>query len=276
MLSDGSIDCHRYGACMSGWDNVESRDGTRIAFQTAGDGPHILIVHGSVSNGSDWEEVATRLSRRFTVHIMTRRGVGRSSDGPRYALEHEYDDIVAVLNATAAQRLVGHSFGAICALGAALIVERLDRLVLYEPPLNIHTPVVTDDALSKIHWADRRGDVAAVVEIGLRRCVRMPTADVDAMKGTPVWSELVRDGRRWARELQAIHDLPSGAGRYATITTPTLLVVGEETQPHHRDAAEALATVLPHAEIVELPEVGHDANLIIPEVLARDLAHFLS
>ncbi|MBW3668453.1 MAG: alpha/beta hydrolase [Actinobacteria bacterium] len=255
--------------------SVCSADGTEIVWRTWGDGPGVVVVHGSLEDGMAWSDVATRLAPRFAVHVMSRRGVGDSGDRPAYAIEREYDDILAVARATRSTRVIGHSFGAICVLGAAAAPE-LDRVVLYEPPLNIDDRVVPDDALAEVDAAEKRGDVAGVVEVGLRRCVRMPDGLVDAIKGSELWAELVRNGRPWARELRAIRDLPFGVERYRSIAAPVLLPVGETTQVHHRRAAEALSRALPDATIVELPGVGHEAHVLAPDLLAEHLASFLA
>ncbi|MDQ3756529.1 MAG: alpha/beta hydrolase [Actinomycetota bacterium] len=257
------------------WGTARSSDGAEIAYRTVGDGPGVVIVHGSLSDGSDWLAVAEALASEHTVHLLSRRGVGRSSDGATYDVVREYDDVCAVLAATGSTRLVGHSFGAVCALGAALRFETLERLVLYEPPLNVAGPVVADETLVHVLEADARGDVATVVERGLLDCVRMPPALVTGLQSSDLWAEMVRNGVHWARELQALHDLPSGVDRYAAIETKTLLPVGETTEHHHRDAAEALARCLPDASIVELPGVGHEAQLMAPNLMAGVLADFL-
>ncbi|HWG90487.1 MAG TPA: alpha/beta fold hydrolase, partial [Candidatus Thermoplasmatota archaeon] len=61
-----------------------SPDGTRIAYETTGSGPHLLLVHGSAADRSDWTLVTPRLEG-FTVHALDRRGRGASGDGPTYA-----------------------------------------------------------------------------------------------------------------------------------------------------------------------------------------------
>lgn len=104
----------------------------------------------------------------------------------------------------------------------------------------------------------------------------MPDELVDAVKGTPLWDGLVRHGAHWVNELRAIHELPYGVDCYASISAPTLLLVGETTQAHHRHAAEELARVMPDAAIVELPGVGHEAAVLAPDLLAEKLLRFLA
>jgi pimeloyl-ACP methyl ester carboxylesterase len=67
---------------------------------------------------------------------VDRRGRGHSGDAPDYALEREYEDVVAVVvSAGDGVSVLGHSYGGICALEAALLTDGIRKLVLYEPPM---------------------------------------------------------------------------------------------------------------------------------------------
>ena len=100
---------------------TRSADGTSIGFVRLGSGPAVVFVHGSLSTGDDWLQVATAMTEQFTCFIMDRRGRGRSGDASDYSLDREYEDIKAVLDIVGpGTHLLGHSYGAICALGAAL------------------------------------------------------------------------------------------------------------------------------------------------------------
>lgn len=253
---------------------VESSDGVKLAVASQGSGPGVVIVPGSLTDGSDWDRVAEALADGFTIHVMSRRGTGASHDHTDYDITSEHEDVVAVLESTGSSRLVGHSFGAIVALGAAQNAA-LDRLALYEPPLNIDSAVVPDDVAAIFEESSGAGDTSRVLEIGLERCVRMPREVVRALQSSPTWPHMVRNGSRWGRELLAIRGLPPGVARYADVATPTLLIVGETTQPHHRHAVDALAETMPAARVAEIPGVGHEAALLAPDALAAELRAFL-
>lgn len=116
----------------AGAEVTRSADGTSIGFARLGSGPAVVFVHGSLSTGDDWRQVATAMAGQCTCFLMDRRGRGRSGDASDYAIDREYDDIKAVLDvAGPGTHLVGHSYGAIGALGAALGAP-IGRLVLYE------------------------------------------------------------------------------------------------------------------------------------------------
>ena len=120
---------------------ARSADGTPIGFLKFGSGPSLVFVHGSVNTGEEWLQVATAMAEQFTCYVMDRRGRGRSGDAAAYSLDRECEDIIAVLEVAGPEaHLLGHSYGAICALETARRLP-IGRLVVYEPPLPVDGPV---------------------------------------------------------------------------------------------------------------------------------------
>src|SRR5262245_34089346 len=112
-----------------------SDDGTRIAYERSGSGPPLVLVHGTSVERFSFRFLEPLLRDRFTLCAVDRRGRGESGDpAGRYAIEHEFADVAAVVASLAEPAdLFGHSFGATVAMGAAPIATNLRRLILYEP-----------------------------------------------------------------------------------------------------------------------------------------------
>jgi pimeloyl-ACP methyl ester carboxylesterase len=70
-----------------------SADGTEIGYWTSGEGPPLVLVHGSMGDHTRWDSLRPHLEPHFTVHAMDRRGRGASGDGPDYRIEREYEDV---------------------------------------------------------------------------------------------------------------------------------------------------------------------------------------
>ena len=120
---------------MSDMQTVLSADGTQIPYWYSGEGPPLLLVHGALADRIAWILIQPLLAERFTVYAMNRRGREASGEPAPHTIEREFEDIVAVVDAIAEPvHLLGHSGGALCALGAALLTDRLRSLTLYEPP----------------------------------------------------------------------------------------------------------------------------------------------
>ena len=78
---------------------VTAADGTNVAYQRDGDGPPLVLVHGSGQDHTRWARSLPGLTRQTSVYAIDRRGRGGSGDTDDYALEDEVDDLLAVLDA---------------------------------------------------------------------------------------------------------------------------------------------------------------------------------
>jgi len=102
----------------------------------SGEGPPLVLVHGTTGDHGRWAPPLPALKEHFTVYSFDRRGRGESGDAPDYALAREFKDVVAVVESAGADvNLLGHSYGGVCALEAALLTDRISKLVPYEPPI---------------------------------------------------------------------------------------------------------------------------------------------
>ena len=130
-------------------EKIRSRDGTVIVYERSGTGPPLVLVHGALATHERWDNISKMLAQRFTVYSIDRRGRGESGDTEPYALEHEFEDIAAVVDAIGqGVSKLGHSHGALCSLEAALLTPNIRSVIAYEPAA---TPVKTkDDVMDRI------------------------------------------------------------------------------------------------------------------------------
>jgi pimeloyl-ACP methyl ester carboxylesterase len=172
---------------------VTSNDGTRIACWRSGAGPALALVHGAVGDHTSWDVVVPGLGQYFTVYAMDRRGRGASGDGPIYALEREFEDVAAVVDGLGEPvHLLGHSYGAVCALEAALLTPHLAKLVLYEPGLagGIFPDGFADELDGLIALGKR--DEAAVTF--LLTALHEPTEFAETLRADPGWPGAMAKG----------------------------------------------------------------------------------
>src|SRR5436190_5786548 len=119
-----------------------SKDGTAIGCFVSGSGTPMVLVHGTSADHGRWAPIMPALERHFTVYACDRRGRGASGLGEPYAIEREFEDVAAVVDGIGGPvDLLGHSYGAICALEASRLTPHLRRLVLYEPPVPAGLPI---------------------------------------------------------------------------------------------------------------------------------------
>jgi len=79
---------------------VQSADGTTIAYNQIGKGPAVILVDGALGSQAFGFMVplANELSPHFTVISYDRRGRGESTDTQPFALEREIEDIEALIH----------------------------------------------------------------------------------------------------------------------------------------------------------------------------------
>src|SRR5918997_4994782 len=119
-------------------ETVTSADGTPIACWRSGGGPPLVLVHGTAADHGRWSPVLPAFEERFAVCAVDRRGRGGSGDAEGYAIEREFEDVAAVVDSLEEPvNLVGHSYGALCVLEAALLARNVHKLVLYDPGIEV-------------------------------------------------------------------------------------------------------------------------------------------
>jgi len=258
-------------------ESVRSSDGTAIALERYGTGAPLVLVHGTTGSGKRWAPVLPLLSRRFTVVCVDRSGRGESGEHTPYAMEREFEDIAAVVDAFGEPvNLLGHSFGAICALEASLRTNRLRKLVLYEPPMP--TPgaqVFPPGSIERMQALLDAGDREAVLTVFFREVNGMPPAEFEKFRATPAWPSRVALAHTLPREMRAVDNYRFDASRFAAMNTPTLLLLGGESPPYFRAAIEAIESALPDVRTQVLPGQRHVAMDTAPDLFAQAVLSFL-
>lgn len=249
---------------------VISPDGTRIAYQVAGTGPVLILVHGILSSSTAWEVVLPYLTRHYTVYTFDRRGRGNSDDGPLYSIEREYDDIVALVEAIGeGVTLMGHSFGGLCVFEAALRTAFVQRIIAYEPA----PAPVSRDLVEGLYALLEANEREAVVLTFLAEF--MSTAELRQYAASPRFAERLAVAHTIPREVEAVSRYRLDGGRFAHLNLPTLLIRGSETPPYLRGAIDNWQAVLPNSHVVELEGQKSMAMYHAPERLAHAMLTFM-
>lgn len=274
-------------ADMTGTDEstatrVVSRDGTEIAYWTSGDGPPLVLVHGTPADHTRWRPLLPYLEPHATVHAMDRRGRGGSGDGPDYDLAREFEDVAAVVDAIAKASgsgvdVYGHSHGGFCAFGAAALTANIRRLVLYEgwPAPNPEVYALPAGVEERMDALLAEGDREAVVETLFRDLLMMSEEELNAFRAAPSWQGRVAAAHTITRECRAELGARLDPQLAAKIIVPVLLLTGEDSSDPSKADIETVAAALPDARIVVLEGQQHVADVLVPEVFAEHVMAFL-
>lgn len=259
---------------------LTSKDGTTIAFDTVGDGPPLVIVGGALSDRRGAATHAALLGSNFTVSTYDRRGRGDSGDTPPYAVEREIEDLQALVEeAGGTAYALGHSSGAVLALEAAAGTPGITKLVLYEPPFIVDDsrPPLPDDFVQHLDElvASARGEDA--VEYFMTVGVGVPAEAIPSIKESPFWPSLVAMAHTIPYDVRILGDnmagKPLSSDRWSTVSVPALVIDGGASPPSLRNAAQALAEILPNARRRTLEGQTHEAD---PTILTPVLVEFLT
>ncbi len=254
----------------------------------------IVLLHGGLSEASEWALVAGRLAGR--VVIPDRPGCGLSYpidylevDDYRAAAAEWVSGLVTSLDSDQVD-LVANSMGGFFALAFALAhPERVRRLVLVGAAAGLHTEIPLFLRL----WGSR---IAGPL-IG-----RMTIDDPEVLRKRVFGSILVAHPERVPREVLEVAVAASalpGAARAARsmlravttmrgwrpaldlreetarLTVPTLFTWGEADAFAPPERGEAVAARMPNAEFEVMTDTGHLPQIDSPERVAAAVSSFL-
>jgi pimeloyl-ACP methyl ester carboxylesterase len=257
---------------------IPSRDGTPVAAFRSGrsDGPPLVLVHGASADHTTFRVLAPALADTFDLYALDRRGRGASGDTLPYAIEREYEDVAAVAVAVAEGRGVravdafGHSYGGRCVLGAAILTDRLRRVVSYEGAPAAPGTRYGDAALAaELTGLAEVGRPDELLETFLRRVVGMGDAEIAAYRADPVWPLRVAAAPTIARELRVESGSAAALDHLGTVRQPVLQVLGGASLPTFATATQALDDRLVDGTVVTIPGARHAAHHShVPELVA--------
>jgi pimeloyl-ACP methyl ester carboxylesterase len=201
---------------------VASEDGTPIAGWRSGEGPPLVLVHGTAADRSRWRPVLPTLEERFAVCAIDRRGRGGSGDSDDYAIEREFEDIAAVVDSLGEPaNLLGHSYGALCALEAALLTQNVRRMVLYDPGIEVAgEEIYPHEVIERLEALLEAGDRDGVVATTMREVAGLPPETVEHMRSQPVWQARVDAAHTIPRELRAVKAYRFDPERFRELEVP--------------------------------------------------------
>jgi len=141
--------------------SVTSTDGTPIGYLRLGQGPAVIILHGSNESGRSHAHLALALADAFTVYLPDRRGRGLSGPHrPDHGMHTEVEDLRAVVAQSGAQKVFGVSASALIVLQAARAVPAIRQVAVYEPALLMDTSGRYTSWVGRFDQEMARGQVA--------------------------------------------------------------------------------------------------------------------
>jgi len=266
------------------WPNREASrfiqaGGIRWHVQQAGQGPVILLVHGTGSSTHTWRDFLPDLARDYTVIAPDLPGHGFTAPAAPggYSIPGMCAALQSLLQALQLEPAlcIGHSAGAAILCHMALMhALQLQRIVSINgaflpfagPASAIFSPLAKllsgSSTLSRlIAW--RAQDVASV-----ERIIAGTGSRLDAV-GLDLYSRLVGDPGHVAAAFAMMGnwDLHSFERELGSLTAPLTLLVGDRDLAVPPSQAQHVQAMVRHCELRILPGLGHLAHEEAPGVV---------
>ena len=255
---------------------IVSGDGTKIGFWQSGSGPPLLLIHGTTASHQRWSAISPRFETHFTVYTMDRRGRGASSDGPAYAVQREAEDVAAVLEAIGQPTIVlGHSYGAVCALESTLLTDKIRKLILYEPPIPTGVPMYPEQVPDRMQVMIDQGKNEEALTYFMQQVVHMPDHELTAYRQLPMWPVRIQLAPTIPRELAIDRNYRFDPDQFKSYHIPTLFLLGGDSPGLFTRAADVLKEALPTLTVDTLPGQQHIAMDTDPDLFVKEVLDFI-
>lgn len=253
-------------------------NGLQIAYERAGQGAPIVLLHGIGSNSRSWRYQLADLADDFTVIAWDGPGFGRSSDPAREMTMGDYASCLAgLLEALGIERthLLGLSWGGVLAQefyrGHA---EQVPSLILAD----------TFAGGGARPEAVRQQNLAMRMRLASMDPVEMARERAPALLSPQASSELLAEVASISAELHPDgYRLAAIASSNADerdvhphIQVPTLVLWGEFDRVTSRQEAEQLRDGIPGAKLIVIPGAGHVSNQEQPALFNAAVRQFIA
>lgn len=226
-----------------------------------GKGEPIIFLHGGMGSANSWADQVGFFSKHYRVITPESRGQARTTDSKAALTYHLMaEDTVRLmdkLKITSAY-IVGWSDGGNIGIDMAIHhPDRVKKLVAYGANIN--------PAGLQNHFLDYLRTVSP------EKMQRDNGSDYLALSPTPEYLPVIAQKIRvmWLAEPNF------SAAELAKITSPTLIMDGQQEELIRPDHAKEIAAAIPKSTLIMLPNVGHYGTFKTPEQWNEAVANFL-
>lgn len=254
-----------------------------MAWDRFGEGPPLVLLHGTPWSSALWRPIAEALASNFTVYLWDMPGYGASSKLPGHPVDLGAQGLLFanLLEHWGLQRpqIVAHDFGGAVALRARLLhgaryrslclvdvvavgswgspfftLVKQHAEVFAQLPAAVHRSVVEAYVRGASHRGLREDDLAMLVE---------PWVDDNGRAA--FYRQIAQADERFTAEVEP---------EYGSIDEPVHIVWGADDTWIPLDRAHRLQAAIPHASLSVIDGAGHLIQLDAPAALAAELTRW--
>ena len=266
-------------------DRTFAWHGREVAWTRIGDGPPVVLCHGTPWSSALWAPVAEALATRYSVHVWDMPGYGHSSKRPDDAVDlgtqgQLFGDLLDEWGLDA-PHVVAHDFGGAVSLRAHLLHGRdyaslcLVDVVALRPWGSPFFTLVRDnaDVFTRLPPTIHAGAIGAYIETashrGLhpddREMLLSPWLGDDGQAA--FYRQIAQADERFTEEFES---------QLSSMRTPVHIIWGEQDTWIPPDRAERLAAAISGSTVRMVPEAGHLIQLDAPAILMAEIDRWLA
>ena len=270
---------------MTEWTLPETCDfnGRAVRYGVIGDGPPVVVVHGTPWSSFNWRHVIKSLAQDFTVHYYDLIGYGQSDKSPgdvSLGIQNQVLNYLLDYWQLDKPSIIGHDFGGTTVLRAHLINGRdFDRIVLIDP-----VAVAPWGSSFFRHVRSHEAAFAgvpdyiheAIVRAYVKTAAFKPIDDATLDSIVRPWTG--PDGKAaFYRQIAQAHSGFTDAVQplYARISRPVLILWGREDSWIPVERGEVLHDMIPGSLLQVIPDAGHLVIEEQPDQLIKKIHSFI-
>ncbi len=272
-----------YGPIENSWKNeyakkdVNLKTGVVLKYHDVGvqDGKAIIFIHGPGSSSRDWYLVGPELLDTYRVFAMDLRGHGQSSNPECCFTVEDYEsDVIAFMDSLKIDTatIVGHSMGSFIAQRIAVDhPSRLQKLIL----ISSSDKGIENEKYDRLYGAvqTQKGlsDPAVLAKWNETTTI-LPIPDV--MRTKSDYERAATPPNVWKADMKLVLS-EDNSSRLASISTPTLILWGEQDQVFVKADQDRLRAGIQSAQFRSYPGAGHTVQWELPAEVAKDIRTFI-
>lgn len=252
--------------------------GVNIHYESQGEGPALVLVHGLGGTSNIWHAQRVALSKYYRVIAHDLSGSGRSDKSKKpYSIDGWADEIAGLmdhLNVTDAV-VAGHSMGTVIVQHfAAKYAAKTTALVLAGALVELGPP--GKEAFTKRAETVEKDGMIGVADAILGGALSAGTRERNlALTGMVREMLLSNDPACYAGHCRALI-AGSAKADQPKIACPTLLVVGDQDPVTPLPLQKQIAAAIKNSRIRVVPNTAHLTMLESPEAFNTALLEFLA
>jgi pimeloyl-ACP methyl ester carboxylesterase len=233
-------------------------NGISIFYAVYGKGSPVILLHGGLANADYWGNQIPALAPHHTVIVMDSRGHGRSTrDSRPYSYDLMADDVVALMDVLKVPKadVVGWSDGGTIGLDMAIrYPNRVGKIFAFGA-----TTAPSGEKYS------------AIVNPTIVAFVKRTRDEYRMYSATPAdyGAFVLQIIKMWASEPDWTDS------QLKTVNAPVLVADGDHDEAIRREHTEHIASTIPGAGLLIMPNTSHFAFLQDPELFNFAVLHFL-